>query len=91
FAQTDLDHLNRSMARAEQLSRDPVQQVLIFVGLMREGMAELTEPYPGCLFASYCYEADLFDERTLTVIAEAMNRWRERLGGKLSEIMAQRP
>ena len=90
FAQMDLGHLDRNMARAEQLSRDPLQQVLIFVGLFREGMAELTEPYPGCLFASYCYEAELFDERTHAVIAEAMNRWRDRLGGKLSEIMAQR-
>ncbi len=91
YAALDLDHLEQNMARAEQLSRDPLQQVLIFVGLFREAAAELTEPYPGCLFASYCYEAQLFDDRTLAVIVGAMTAWRERFGGKIAEIMAARP
>jgi TetR/AcrR family transcriptional repressor of nem operon len=86
YAQLDRQHLEDSMARAEELSRDPLQQLLIFVGLFEEKAAQLTEPYPGCLFASYCYESQLFDEPTLGVIRDAMLAWRVRLVGKLEQI-----
>lgn len=91
YAEKDLGNLERSMARAEGLSRDPLQQVLIFVGLLREGMQALTEPYPGCLFASYCYESQLFDEETHAIARGVMRTWRERLGAKLAEAMERHP
>lgn len=80
-----LDHtlLESTMERAERLTRDPLQQMLIFVGLLEEKMGELTDPYPGCLFASFCYQAELFDEETLAVGERAMLLWRKRLGDKL--------
>jgi TetR/AcrR family transcriptional repressor of nem operon len=86
YARLDRGHLEESLARAEELSRDPLQQLIIFVGLFEEKAAQLTEPYPGCLFASYCYESQLFDERTLGVIRDAMLAWRARLGEKLEQI-----
>ncbi|MEQ8966675.1 MAG: TetR/AcrR family transcriptional regulator [Azospirillaceae bacterium] len=91
YAALDLEHLEGNMARAEAMSRDPLQQVLIFVGLFREAAEKLSEPYPGCLFASFCYEAGLFDEATLAVIRDAMARWRVRLGAKLAEASARHP
>ena len=91
YAELDAGHLEANMARAERLSRDPLQQLLIFVGLFEETMAELTSPYPGCLFASYCYESRLFDEETHEVISGAMLRWRERLGAKLREVAEHHP
>jgi TetR/AcrR family transcriptional regulator, transcriptional repressor for nem operon len=91
YAALDAEHLERNLARAERLGRDPLQQVLIFVGLFREEAAELTEPYPGCLFASYCYEAQLFDERTLGIGRDAMRRWRERFGTKLAQVTERHP
>jgi TetR/AcrR family transcriptional repressor of nem operon len=71
YAALDSGHLERNLERAEQLSRDPLQQVLLFVGLFKEAAAELSEPYPGCLFASYCYEAQLFDAATLKIVDQA--------------------
>lgn len=91
YAELDAAHLERNLARAETLSRDPLQQVLIFVGLFKEEAAGLTEPYPGCLFASYCYEAQLFDEHTHETIRAAMRRWTERLGGKLAAVIERHP
>jgi TetR/AcrR family transcriptional repressor of nem operon len=91
YAALDSGHLERNLERAEQLSRDPLQQVLLFVGLFKEAAAELSEPYPGCLFASYCYEAQLFDAATLKIVDQAMRTWRERLGAKLGEVIAERP
>lgn len=91
YAALDLATLERNMARAEKLSRDPLQQVLIFVGLFRESAEELTEPYPGCLFASYLNEAQLFDERTLGTIQAAMAHWRRELGAKLQTVIDAHP
>lgn len=91
YAKIDAEHLEGNLARAERLSRDPLQQLLIFVGLFEEAMAELTEPFPGCLFASYCYEAQLFDLETQAVVRGAFVRWRERVGDKLRDVVRRHP
>src|SRR5690606_35573131 len=78
-------------ARTEDLSRDPVQQLLIFVGLFRESAKELSSPFPGCLFASYCYERKLFDDEIHDIMREAMLTWRNRLGAKLRQAIAAMP
>ena len=91
FARSDLDLLAENRARAEKLSRDPLQQVLILIGLYQEMMEALTEPYPGCLFASYIYEANLFDEHTLAVIVDTYLQWRATLGEMLENVAATYP
>ncbi|MGE0735388.1 MAG: TetR/AcrR family transcriptional regulator [Alphaproteobacteria bacterium] len=91
YARMDAHNLETNLLRAEKLSRDPLQQVLIFVGLFREMLDGLTEPAPGCLFASYCVEAQLFDVQTHKVIRDAMQHWRERLGAKFDEVIARYP
>jgi TetR/AcrR family transcriptional repressor of nem operon len=91
YARLDLEHLESTLGRAEQLSRDPLQQILIFIGLFKEEAEAFTEPYPGCLFASYCYEAELFDAATLAVAADVMRSWRARLGTKFAEAVAAHP
>lgn len=57
-----------SLRRAKRLSDDPLQQFLILIGLYEEIFEGLTEPYPGCLLASYVYEMQQFDEGTRTII-----------------------
>lgn len=91
YSHLDLGHLDNNLKIAESRSDDPLEQILIFVRLFEEGAEELTEPYPGCLFGSYCYEAGLFDDRTLAVIQETMLTWRERMGAKLREAMQRHP
>ncbi len=51
---------------------------------------DLTEPYPGCLFASFCYETQMFDDEVHEVIRRALSLWRERLGAKFREALEQR-
>jgi len=91
FARADLDLFEQNRARAEKLSRDPLQQVLILIGLYQEMMEGLTAPYPGCLFASYIYEADLFDDSTLAVIQDAYLHWRTNLGAMFEQAAAVYP
>jgi TetR/AcrR family transcriptional repressor of nem operon len=91
YARQDWEHFEATLARAERLSRDPVQQVLILVGLYEETLAAQTQPHRGCLFASYCYQAGLFDEQIHAVIRESMLQWRDVLGRKLQEALEQHP
>jgi TetR/AcrR family transcriptional repressor of nem operon len=83
----DLAMLEANMTRAEGLSRDPLQQVLICMGLYEEELDKLTAPYPGCLYASFIYEAQLFDENTLAVTRAVFSDWTARIMGKLEEAM----
>ncbi|MBT3992269.1 MAG: TetR/AcrR family transcriptional regulator [Rhodospirillaceae bacterium] len=87
YANLDQAHLDMNLVRAEELARDPLQQMLIFIGLLKEEMAGLTEPFPGCLYASFCYEAQLFDDNTHTVIQNMMLEWRRRLSSKFVDII----
>ncbi len=90
FAARDRAVLEQTMARAEQISRDPAQQVIVMVGLLREQFLGLTVA-PGCLFASYCYESGLFDAHTHAVIRGNLRLWRERVSEKLRRAAERRP
>lgn len=91
YAGLDLGHLEEKMARAEEFSDDPLQQLLVFVSFFREEAMALTQPYPGCLMGSYCYESGLFDPETMDVIRATMRTWRARLLAKLEEVARVHP
>lgn len=83
YAETDKDLVDGFMARAEKLARDPLQQLLVFLILHEEMFEEMEGSDPGCLFASYSYEAGLFDDETHDVIEQSVRHWREVVGDKL--------
>ena len=91
YAEEDAKVSEEFMAKAEGLSRDPVQQVLIFMGLYIQMFEDLGQNPPGCLFATYSYEAGLFDRETHDIIVEAFRHWRQLLGAKLDEAIAAHP
>ena len=91
FAERDEKILEHFVARVEKLSRDPVQQVILFSALIEEELGKLGGPHPGCMFATFCFEAGLFDENTRRVIAEGFLKWRDRLEEKFEAAMAARP
>ena len=91
YAEMDRRHLEEGLERAEDETDDPLEQLVLFVRGFEEQARTLTEPSPGCLFASYCYERGLFDDRTREVVDRAVLRWRERLTAKLREAAASHP
>ena len=91
FAAKDLEILDEAFRRAEKLYKDPLRQVLAVVEFFEEKFAELDRPYPGCLFASYVYEAQLFDAPTMEVVCSFAHLWRRRLAPKLREAMKLHP
>jgi TetR/AcrR family transcriptional repressor of nem operon len=89
FDAADKATLEASRARAEKLSRDPLQQLLIFIGLFEEMFEGLSEPYPGCLYASYIYELQQFDAGTVQTIRDSFLGWRALLKDKFDAVVAQ--
>ena len=86
YAESDRELVDTFMARAETLARDPLQQVQVFLGLHEE-LFRAADHDPGCLFASYSYEAGLFDQEAHAVVDASIRHWREVLGGKLAAAM----
>lgn len=91
FAERDAATYERVKARAENLSDDPLQQLLLFVRLFEEMFEGLTEPYPGCLFASYVYELQQFDDATRSLIRDSFLKWRDLLRSKLEAVAREYP
>lgn len=91
YAENDRHHYADHMQKAEQLSRDPLQQLLIFVGLFIEMTEQLEEPFPGCLYASYCYQSGAISAEVMSEIEQMMHFWRERLSQKIAEVVKQYP
>ncbi len=80
-----------NLARAKKLSDDPLQQFLIFIGLYEEIFAELTEPYPGCLLASYVMEMQQFDAEMRDIINVEFYLSRRELTKLIEQIMERYP
>ncbi len=91
YAEADKELSEQFMERAEKLARDPLQQVLLLIGLYEEMFEEMEDYDPGCLFASYSYEAGLFDEETHDVILDGIDHWQQLLGEKLALAMERHP
>ncbi|MDH3980424.1 MAG: TetR/AcrR family transcriptional regulator [Gammaproteobacteria bacterium] len=80
-----------SLARAQKLSDDPLQQFLLVIGLYEELFEGLTEPFPGCLLASYVYEMQQFDEETRDIINVEFYLSRKELTSLIEQIMEKYP
>jgi TetR/AcrR family transcriptional repressor of nem operon len=91
YARNDRQHFDDAMNKAEQLARNPLQQLLLFVGLFIEMTDQLEEPFPGCLYASYCYQSGAITQDIMGIMAEMMHFWRSRLAEKIVEVCVLYP
>jgi TetR/AcrR family transcriptional repressor of nem operon len=80
-----------NLVRAQKLSDDPLQQFLIIIGLYEELFEGLTEPFPGCLLASYVMEMQQFNEETREIINVEFYLARKELGRLIEQIMKKYP
>jgi TetR/AcrR family transcriptional repressor of nem operon len=91
FAERDAATWTETWARAERLATDPLDRVLVFIGLFIEMFDGLTTPHPGCLYASYVYEWQTFDPDTRDVVANSFRMWRRELGSKFEQVLEKYP
>lgn len=91
FAALDRAELEEGLTKVRSVTRDPLQQLLHLVAGFEEKVAELAEASPGCLFASYIYEAQLFEQNTLAVIEKSYLTWRRTIGEMLRQAAEKYP
>ena len=91
YAASDIAFLEEFMARAEAASDDPAVQVVEFIRLFEDAAEEMVSQQPSCLYVSYIYERQLFEDGTNDVIVGAVLAWRERLAAKLREAAEVHP
>ena len=80
-----------NLARARKLSDDPLQQLLVFIGLYEEIFDGLTEPFPGCLLASYVMEMQQFDDEMRDIINVEFYLSRTELTKLIEQIIEKYP
>lgn len=87
YVKRDDELLHELMGKAEKLSREPLQQILIFIGLLQEILSDLESPHPGCMIASFIYQFEEFSDVTKTSVVNGFDEWHKVLDGKLREVM----
>lgn len=87
FSSSEMRILEENLEKANKLSKDPLQQLLIFVGLIQELHVQMKEDHIGCLFASFSYENQLQDEDLQTMASETLIEWKIKLSEKIQEII----
>ena len=72
--------------RAEELTSDPLQQMLVFVKLFAEMMADMKRLHPGCVVASITYESQQVNEQVRNITTEIVLDWRNLFREHLKKI-----
>lgn len=91
YLETDERVLGGLLARADELSDDPLHSFLVFLKLFAEMTASMQEAHPGCLIASYCYQEHLFSQDVLELSRQGLLVWRRRFGDRYRRIAARYP
>ncbi|MBT7356408.1 MAG: TetR/AcrR family transcriptional regulator [Rhodospirillaceae bacterium] len=91
YLEGEVAMLEDLISRAEQLCRDPLQQIFIINGLMIEAIDGGEPMQDGCLFASYALELAEFDDKTRAVACKGFETWREIIGAKMAEAIQKHP
>jgi len=74
--------------RARELVEDPLQQMLLFLKLLAEAMANLPSVHPGCLVATFTYECEQVNEVVKSMNREVILEWRDTFKAHLELIDA---
>ena len=91
YAAQDAELLSTLITRSERLADDPLQQLLLFLGLLTDELEEWMTATPGCLMASFCYERELVDGDTEDLIIRALRLWGDTMHAKLREVAERHP
>lgn len=88
FAENDFAMFDEWDRRAEALSEDPYQALLLFLKFFEEWLDGLAEPFAGCLFAVYVYESRLFDSSVNEFVRQSFEHWQKYYETKFEAIFA---
>ncbi len=77
--------------RAEELTDDPLQQMLVFMKLFAEMMSDLEGLHPGCLVVSFTYESHQVNDQVKAITADSVKDWRRLFRAQIEKMNAQYP
>jgi TetR/AcrR family transcriptional regulator, transcriptional repressor for nem operon len=83
WVELDLALLSELQTRSERLANDPLQQVLLMVGLAEEMFDSYEEPPVGCLITAFMYQEGAFSESSRVLAEKSFESWRIVIEGKL--------
>jgi TetR/AcrR family transcriptional regulator, transcriptional repressor for nem operon len=86
YQHDDAVFFNRLFDRADDLSEDPLQQMLIFLKLLAEAMENLPDVHPGCLVATFTSANQQLNDEVKSVTADCTLSWREMFAHRLEKI-----
>ncbi len=77
YQQDDEIFFGDLMQRADELSEDPLQRMLIFLKLLSEAMGQLPDVHPGCLVATYTSAHQMTNQAVRDATAGTLLSWRD--------------
>ena len=86
YLENDKRVFNDLLGRAEALSEDPLQQVLIFLNLLAEMVSGMVSTHPGCLVAAFTYEVQQFDDEVRRLMTDGLLEWRTLMAERLERV-----
>lgn len=91
YVEEDTRIFDGVLARADELSEDPLHSFLIALKMLAELFADLPNGHPGCMVASICYHEQLFDREVRDINRDAVLLWRGRFRERLGRIAERYP
>jgi len=91
YTDHNAEFLDGLIARARELSDDPLHAFLIFLKLYSEAMSDLADSHPGCMVSTVIFQDQGWDRETRRLTAESVLAWRSRFLGWLEEIAQAYP
>ena len=73
-------------AEANELSEDPLHQLLIFLKLLASKLGAMEDTHPGCLVAGFTYENQQFKPEIRELMRDGMLSWRHLIADQLHRI-----
>lgn len=86
YLEHDRDIFAELFGQADQLSEDPLQQLLIFLKLWAAMVERLPQTHPGCLAASFTYESQQLNDEVRALTRQGFVAWRNTITERLERI-----
>jgi TetR/AcrR family transcriptional repressor of nem operon len=87
FIRLDLSTMEAGLHDTQDLKDKPLDRLLKFIQLFIDVLTGLKAPHPGCLYASFINESNLFDEEIKKDIGKTILIWRDNIELLLNDIL----
>lgn len=91
YADGDIAFLEEFMGKAESQTDDPAEQLVAFIRSFEDAADEIVSQQASCLYVSYIFERQLFDNGTNDLIASALLAYRDRISAKVAAAVDLHP